>query len=144
MTCDDCTPRENVFGEQPEEDEFWRARFRMISPYNSKIDCDFRAVAGMIVEAGSLPENDRHVVTTDDIAERLTLSIEYVELIQTMLADVRYPRVAGKFGGDYYPSPFTYGTSPRGLFLDDRETAKRFLEEFDEHLRRTWGPDPEV
>lgn len=131
---------ESAFGVEPEEDNFWSERFGMTRPYNSGIDRDIRNVAGIIVEARLASDAGRERVPSylDDIADRLDLPYDYVELILQMLVDLRYPREQGQ-DPYVFPSPFTYGTSPRGLFVDNLKNARKFLEEFDEHLRRAWG-----
>jgi hypothetical protein len=118
-----------VFGESWDDDESFETRLGF-TPYNGEIETDIREIAGIIVKAGE----DGEFVYMTEIADRLGLPTKYVELIQTLLSCVMYPPRPG--AAEYYADPFTYGTSPRGLFCVDLKTGKRFLSEFDEHLRR--------
>ena len=100
--------------------------------YSETIDNQIYRVAKMIVEAR---EQDMTAFNAT-ISEAVGITAEHTELIQYILAGVRYedrPR----------PScyPFEYGTSPRCLFVGDEECADLFIKEFEQHLRQNWGPN---
>jgi hypothetical protein len=99
--------------------------------YNSAVDQQILDVAKIIVEARKTARSG--CVYTDDIAAQLGFSNEHIELIQYILASVRY-----KSQPHLKDQPFTYGVSPRGLFVDDMECAERFLAEFERHMSQ-WG-----
>ena len=104
--------------------------------YNSEVDAQIYSVAKMIVDARKRDT----VAYNSDISKALGMSPEHVELIQYILAPVVYP------GDDqlYLREPFSYGTSPRGLFVGSMEHAEKFLQEFREYYERQWGePVPE-
>jgi hypothetical protein len=91
--------------------------------YNSAIDQDIYNVASLIVYAR---KNNTHY-NNHDIAKALVLDKNYIELIQYILAGVKRFKA------------FTYGTSPRGLFVDNLEEAQEFLNVFEDHYLLEWG-----
>lgn len=100
--------------------------------YNSAVDQQVFDVAKAIVDA----RNNDTSIYCDDIAVKLGLSKEHVELIQYLLASVKY-----EDREHLKDQPFEYGTSPRGLFVADEECAKRFMEEFKQHMKQ-WAANP--
>ena len=121
--------------EEIEKLDFWTERLKVpIGSYNSAVDMNVYNVAKAIVDAR---KNDTFVHCTD-IAAEFSMSPEHVELIQYILAGVQYKRPNPKVGSnlftDHWTQPFTYGTSPRCLFVDDMETAEIFLKELESEL----------
>lgn len=114
------------------EFDFWDQRLGInCGGYNSEVDQQIYDVAKMIVDAR---KSDTSVYMTD-IAQALGISNQHAELIQYILAGVCYPvSEEDKKNGERFGTPFTYGTSPRGLFVDNERAANLFLEEFEEHL----------
>ncbi len=105
--------------------------------YNSAVDEQIYNVAKMIVESRKKRDAPAY---NSDIATALGMSPEHVELIQYILCGVRYPEMdKSKERGYGYNSAFTYGTSPRGLFVDDEAQAERFMAEFEVYLKEEWG-----
>jgi len=95
--------------------------------YNSAVDEQIYRAAKLIVDA----RKNEKTLFVDELSGELDISEPHAELIQYLLASVRYedrPRLKD--------SPFDYGTSPRGLFVGDMECAERFLEEFSKHMRQ--------
>ena len=122
--------KEATMSEQSGESEFdfWAERLGIAcGGYNTAVDSEMLAVAKLIVEARE-QKTDCFVTS---IAKQLGLIETHVELVQYILASVRYDdeRRPG-----YAVCPFTYGTSPRGLFVDDLATAKRFVAEFEKSI----------
>lgn len=118
----------NEFEDEP---TIWERMKFIPSSYNSVIDEQVVGVATLIYEAR---ENDGFIYC-DDIAVKLGMTPEHVELIQQLLASVRYddrPHLQD--------SPFTYGVSPRGLFVDDQECADRFMADCAKQLA-SWDDD---
>ncbi len=114
--------------DEPEFD-FWEARLGIpFGGYNSAVDQQIYDVAKLIVEAWG--SGAPSFVTT--IAAKLGLTAEHVELIQYILAGVRYPTAEGE--PFYRGCAFDYGTSPRGLFVGNIEMARAFLAEFEAYL----------
>jgi len=115
------------------EFDFWSDRLGIsYGSYSSEIDEHIYNVAKMIVEAR---KNDSSVFYTD-VAEKLNLQPAYVELINYILAGVSYPIIGGE--QHYDNSPFTYGTSPRGLFVGNERMADFFLQEFESYIKQEW------
>lgn len=118
-----------------EDFDFWEHKLKLpLCSYNAAIDKNIYNVAKVIVNARE--SNDS--IYCDDIAKKLGLNIEYVEFIQYILADLRYPHIEDE---KHYEEPFTYGTSPRGLFVDNMRMAKLFLKEFEEYYLNKWEED---
>ena len=103
--------------------------------YNSEVDQQIFDVAKIIVEAR---ENDT-AFYNNEIAKLTGMSPEHVELIQYILAAVRMPKTETE---QHHESPFTYGTSPRELFVDNERMAKEFIREFEHHMK-TWNEENE-
>lgn len=101
--------------------------------YNQGVDKQIFNVARLIVEAHS---SDKGSIFCTDIAEKLELSVEHVELIQYILASVEYPDHTNP-----NDCPFEYGTSPRGLFVGNPERAEQFIKEFEEDMLTRWNDD---
>lgn len=107
------------------------------SGYNLDVDEQIYKVAKMIVDAR---KNDTCAWGTD-IAKALGMSPEHVELIQYILDAVIYP--AEQSDKNYTDrSPFTYGSSPRGLFVWSEAKADRFIAEFEVYMKELWGWTP--
>lgn len=93
--------------------------------YSSAVDEQIYQAAQEIVAARKADST----IFVDALAAKIGISEKHAELIQYILASVRYedrPHLKD--------CPFTYGTSPRGLFVDDMECAERFLAEFKTHM----------
>lgn len=117
------------------EFDFWTDRLNIrLGGYSGAVDEQIYNVAKLIVEAREADGG----VFNDAIADKLGLSRDHVELIQYILASISMPVPEGK---PHYSSPFTYGTSPRGLFVDDLDMAKQFLAEFETYMKEHWGDD---
>lgn len=117
---------------EPEFD-FWTERLNISKgSYNSAVDDQIYAVAKMIWDARQ--DGNRSVYCTD-IAEKLGISEEHAELIQYILGSITMPVPEGK---PHYAECFTYGTSPRGLFVDDEDMCKQFLTEYETYINNHW------
>lgn len=102
-------------------EDFWSDVFNIAyGGYNSEIDYDIYSVSKLIIK------ENKFIV---EISENLKLSINYVELILYILASVKYD---GK-------SVFEYGTSPRCLFVLDKEIADKFLSDFEKYIEKHWN-----
>lgn len=110
--------------------DFWFDRLNIQNGgYHGLVDHNIYSVAKIIVEAR---RNNSVARYNTDIAKELALSCAHVELIQYILASVRYPITKEL---DHHPNdPFTYGTSPRGLFVDCEVMAEKFLLEFERYI----------
>lgn len=65
----------------------------------------------------------------------MRITVEHAELIQYILASINMPVPQGK---PHYTECFTYGTSPRRLFVDDIEMARQFLGEYEKYIKEYW------
>lgn len=96
--------------------------------YNNLIEDQIFKAAQLIVKA---TEDKDGVVFTDELALSLGINEEHAELIQYLLASIKMPVLKGEQRGS---SCFTYGCSPRGLFVDSMKMAKQFLKEFKKYI----------
>lgn len=119
--------------EKETEFDFWEQRLKLpCRCYNSVIDRHIYTVAKEIIDARKADA----FMGNPEIAKELQLQPEYVELIQYCLADIHYPPKEGE--NYYHGNPFTYGTSPRGLFVNNEKNADLFLEEFRKYYFAQW------
>lgn len=119
--------------EAPDHDDFMeRVLGLRYGGYNGEVDQNIYRVAEIIVD----DFKTRSRAHNDHIASRLGLAPSHVELIQYLLCAVFDEYVDGR-----WRSAFTYGTSPRGMFVDEIDRAERFLTEFREYYRAHWGED---
>ncbi len=124
---------------EDELDNFMSDRLNLrYGGYNSAVDIQIYNIAKAIMKA----REDNTYTFNTELAERFGLSPEHVELIQYILCAVRYDEMNDNAWG--YRSAFTYGTSPRGMFVDDDDQAKRFLAEFRDYYIMEWGEDPDA
>jgi hypothetical protein len=126
-------PEQHII-EDPQEDDpdIWERLSIPCGGYNSTVDQQIYDAAKLIVGARQADG----CIYCDDLAAKLSITPEHAELIQYILASVRYtdrPHLKDR--------PFTYGTSPRGLFVDDTECAERFLAEFGLHMKSWTKPE---
>ena len=114
--------------------DFWSDRVGLrYASYNGAVSQQIYDVANLIVEAR---KNGTRCCYCTDIANTLDLTPEHVELIQYILAGVKMPVLDGK---PHYTQCFTYGTSPRGLFVDDMDMCEAFMAEFRAELAKEVG-----
>ena len=116
--------------------DFWSDRLGIqYGCYNGEIDEHIFNVAKLIVGARKIGTG----IYNTDIAEELGLPPAYIELIQYILAGVRYP-VAEREAW-WKGHPFDYGSSPRGLFVGNEKAANKFIEEYSDYFEREWSSD---
>lgn len=119
--------------EHADDLDIWQARLNIqCGGYNSTIDRQIYEAAELLVAA----RESGDVVSSVDLANSLRISPEHAELIQYILASITMPMPDG---AKYYRGCFSYGSSPRVLFVSDLGMAKQFLDEFEAYIYREWG-----
>ncbi|MDB5352010.1 MAG: hypothetical protein JWN86_3257 [Planctomycetota bacterium] len=110
--------------------DFWADRLNIrCGGYSEAVDRQLHGAIKLIVEA----RVDGTTTYNDKLAEKLGITRDHAELIQYILASVTMPVPDGKHA---QCECFTYGTSPRGLFVDDLDMARQLLMEFETPLKR--------
>lgn len=93
----------------------------MIEPYSSDIDREIYLVAKEI--------GQKEYRYCNDIAEATGLSINHVELIQTLLCSADW---------------CTYGTSPRACFPNNETEFPKLLNQMKSYIAGRWGIDADT
>ncbi len=125
-----------------EQIDFWGDRLGILyGGYNSGVDQNILDAAKLIVASHKAYAAGKPYLPMFclDIAKALELSEEYVELIQYILASVKMPVPENEV--IHHTGCFCYGTSPRGLFVDNLPMAEKFIQEFEEYMERQWGDE---
>ena len=102
-------------GQVDHEWDFWDEANIRCASYNSEIDHDFLAVLREIHA-----EN-----YCDDIAKKLSLPSQYVELIQSIFCSMDWCE---------------YGTSPRACFIDPSLNGEELIAKLEAYIKREY-PD---
>lgn len=116
--------------EVDEDFDVWSERLNIrCGGYNSRIDCD-------LLEAAKIVRASKGFACAE-IQKELQCEERYAELLLYILASVKFEqRLGDKYF--YQSEPFTYGTSPRGLFVESPEAADELIEQL-ERLVAAWS-----